>query len=407
MEALIILAILFAIGYLLISKGLAHKKKSPAKDPLAVKITVSTELGPASDREVPDCGAIQEGADGGWILNPKSPFPLTILDVDKQTATGIKELLDSLWRTYDRKVSQQLVEMVARTNLRCKEIEDYCSKYKPRFQKAIESLQKAHPEWANASELDRKDLLTEFREQAIMSLDMLPCNRIDSYPVLPVFLDEPEDVSIDDALIDKYSFELINFYFRYFENVGKVYRVPADRWDRKNFESLVEVNLARRGSEIPVEKLLSLLKLKEMNEMITDPEVKKFSKKADAIKYLTKDQGIKERLSKQMTYRELFQIMPLPEEFSNIDLEVVAKSWRYAEAVASIIANTYESCLASLEQKESLRGITSDIKGWEIHLYDEAPPYCKKVAERAFSSRQMPKLPAHIGCTCRAYPKFQ
>lgn len=407
MDSLITLLIIIGIIYWIFSKTFSGRKKTKAPN---ITVSVSTSTSSSSGaytRDLPNTGEVLQIPDGGWIINPKSSFPLTLLDVEKDTAINIKKIIDSHWANYDRDSKRKLVAIVARSNLRCKEIEDYVNKYKPRYEKEIENLQKSHSEWEDASELDKKDLLVEFQEQAIKSLDMLPCDRVDSFPVIALFHDQPEDATIDDALIDRYGFDLINYYFRYADKLDKVHRIPADHYGRKTFESLVDAGLAHRGASIPVEYLLSSLRLKDMNEMIKDPDIKPFRRKAQAIEYLAKQPDISGTLSKQMSFRELFQLLPLPEEFAEIDLDAVAKSWSHAEAVADILFDTYEGGLSYLDEKESVRGFSSDIKGWEIFLDDDAPAFCKKIAEKAKSTKRIPKLPAHIGCRCSAHPIYK
>ena len=48
-----------------------------------------------------------------------------------------------------------------------------------------------------------------------------------------------------------------------------------------------------------------------------------------------------ERLGKIVAFRELFQLQPLPNEFSEIDLKEVSKSWKYVSEVAFLIGHTY------------------------------------------------------------------
>lgn len=141
--------------------------------------------------------------------------------------------------------------------------------------------------------------------------------------------------------------------------------------------------------------------------MISDPSVKRFSRKAPAVEYFTRQPNLRDLLSSRMALRELFQLCPLPGEFSRIDLGAVARSWRHADAVARVIEATYRGGLASLDERQSVRGMGGDIIGWELHLDEDAPPFCKRVADKAAKSVRMPKVPAHIGCGCHIYPRFR
>jgi len=405
MELVIGLVLLAGIALWLFSRaGTGHAQKSEP----ASSVSVVTEVDSPAETEIPNCGDVVATDGGGWIINPKSPFPLTLVGTDRESAEKVRSLLDSLYSDGGREAHNELVGVVARSNLRCKEIEDYCEKYRPKFEGTIESLKRSSSEWIEASELDRMDLLQEFRQEALRSLEMLPCDRVDEFPTLPLFEDQPADLTVDDALIDRYGFDLVTFYFRYADKLEKVHVVAADHWARKKFEALVEAGLARRGKSIPMEALLATLRLKDMNEFVIDPAVKRFTRKANAIEYLASQPNTLDKLSKMVSFRELFQLVPFPGEFADLDLDAVAKSWRYSEAVSSIIADTYEGGLNSLQQSEFVTDISSDIIGWKLSINEEhAPPYCRKVAERINKTKAIPKMPAHIGCNCRVYPNYR
>ena len=163
------------------------------------EVIVTVRTSPSGSFDDPDTGSIIPAQHGGWILNPKSTFPLTVYGIDQSTANECKRLLDEGYSkgTYDH--ARSLLPIIARSNLRCREIDEYVATHKPRYLKKIAELKRSSPDWASASERDQEDLLETFREEAIESLDVRPyCD------LVTLFEGEPADITLDDALIDRF-----------------------------------------------------------------------------------------------------------------------------------------------------------------------------------------------------------
>jgi hypothetical protein len=355
---------------------------------------------PLSSGDYPDTGPVTAAPDGGWILNPKSTFPLTVYGIDLPTAQQLKSLLDRGYFLSTDEQAKTLVPLFVRFNLRCKEVDEYMRKFKPRYFKRLEQLKRSSPEWASASELDREDLLVGFRQLAIDSLEVRPgvCD------LAALFETEPQDASLDDALIDRFGFENLEFYFRYAGNVKKVHKIPAHHRDRERFERLAKAGLAVRGEDVPLSDILRALSLKELQQLVADLESPKFRKKADAINFLMSLPDIRARLTKVLAFRELFQLSPLPPEFSHINLERISASWYYAYQVAMLVAHTY---IAAGEATSKQREYEGDVvAGWELLCDEDCCTYCKGAAAKAYSNTQRPKVPFHIGCRCMVVPKL-
>jgi hypothetical protein len=107
----------------------------------------------------------------GWILNPDSTFSLTLIGTDKAIVVEIKGILD---QGYSDQVVQKLTPVIMRHKIRCKEIEDYVNIFKPIYQRKIDDLIKNSNDWKDSDEEDREDLLSEFEQSAIKSLDIQP-----------------------------------------------------------------------------------------------------------------------------------------------------------------------------------------------------------------------------------------
>lgn len=404
MEILVLLAIVVLVIIWAATRGMSARREAGTVKtrPSEPKITVPIQTTPSSSFDNPDTGPVTATSDGGWVLNPKSTFPLTVYGIDRATAEDLKRLLDQGYSlgTYDH--ARALVPLIARSNLRCKEVDEYIRRFKPQYLKTLEELKRSSGEWASASEPDREDLLSTFRQQAIDSLEVRPavCD------LETLFESEPLDTTIDDALIDRFGFETLQLYLRYAGNLAKVHVIPADHYDRDGFEKLVKVGLAIRGAEIPLSGILETLKLKDLKELVADLHPPSFRRKAQAIDFLMKLPDVKEGISKVVAFRELFQLKPLPAEFSHIDLDQISASWSCAHEIATLIAHTYVVA-GYATCKRQYQDDLSYITGWELSSDETSCPYCKCAAAKAYPKTQRPKVPLHIGCRCSVLPKLR
>lgn len=404
MGTLVLFAILFLAAYWLIKKS-KSRPTAPEKSfqTATPKFEIAVSIGTSSSTGLsnPDTGPVTGASHSGWTINPKSSRPLTLLGIDEQIAQNIKSLLDQSYSLGTYNQIRALAPLIVRSNLRCKEIDEYTTKFKPQYEKYIEQLKQSTSEWASASEKDREDLLSTFRTQAISQLDIRPYCDLET-----IFECAPSDATIDDSLIDRFGFDNLQLYLRYADNLEKVRVVPANHYDRTTFEKLVEARLAIRGQNISTAAMLETLKLKDMKEIVADLNSPPFKKKSQAIEYLSSVQDIRERLSKVLAFRELFQLTALPQEFSSIDLSKIAVSWKYAREIATLLVHTYTMGGYSARDKERYQEDFSFITGWELLLAndDNCCPYCKRAASANYPKNRKPLVPLHLGCRCSASP---
>ncbi len=386
----LLLAAFFLIIWLLYKK---HKKSHKKIEPL---ITIQTDFQTKSSFQTPDTGDVKSSADGGWIINPRSTFPLTIYGINEKEANELKMILEEGFTKGIYDVLPKLIPFIASSNLKCKEIDEYVKKFKPVYLKKIEELKKASVEWPTLSDNDKEDLLFTFRQAAIDSLDIRPnCN------LEYLFEYEPGDISIDDLLLQRYGYDLMQFYISRADRLDKVFIIPADHYYRKYFERLVEKKLAIQGADIPMNLILNALTLKEINEIISDLNMKPFTRKNKAVEYLLTVPDMKERLKREIAFRELFKLSPLPEEFNNINLEDISKAWKYTTEVATLLIETYISGGYAKRDFLERNKYLDTIKSWEIITAgDNACPYCKRLALKEYPKDVYPKVPLHIGCRC-------
>lgn len=388
------IVILLALALLILINNKNRSKK--IKDSSQHKITIQTNFGKSIGSTHIHTGDLLLKEDGTWIINPKSMFPLTIYGGSKQNVIELKELLEQAYTSSIYEIRDRIAELIARSNVRCKEIDDYIKKYKPLYYQKLEQLKRESVEWESLSDIDKADLLVSFRQKAIDSLDIRPpCN------LEYLFECEPEDFTIDDLLIERYGFELIKFYLSHANNLDKVFIIPADHYYRKYFEQLVEKKLAIRGLDIPLNLILNTLTLKEMNEIVADLQITPFTRKSKGIEYLLSLSDIIERLKYKVAFRELFKLCPLPDEFSKLSLEDISRSWNYINEVSMLLATTYinggYAYRDFIEKKEYIDVVES----WEIlTVGEDACPYCKRLASKKYAKKNYPRVPFHIGCRC-------
>jgi hypothetical protein len=395
MEFLILILILILIAggiwYYLRSKGSASVAK-PTEVELPIKITVTTSSGGSTAPEKVNTGAITETSDGGFILNPKSPFPLTITGLARSEANTLKSYLDEE-SNWDRKLLE-IIFLVAKYNVHCREIDEYVAKYRSQYLGTIERLKTQSSEWNSASEKDKKDLLAEFKQQAIEELPEKPGSNQEILSIL--FEHEPVDATADDQLISLFGrdMETYRFYLYELKSIGKVQIVPADHYYRKSYETLVQKGVAKRGQDIGLAEILDGLRLKDVNEVLLQGLIEKpFGRKAKAIEFALTVPNMVERLNKQIAFRELFQITK-PE---GIDVAEIQKCYEHANAVAFLLRNTYLSGVRTLRELEQAKDTPFDY--WEIFA-EECCKICRHLHGKRYKRRPSRLPPFHIGCDC-------
>ncbi len=388
MEYLILALIAAGIWYYFKAKKPEHHDGSP-KIELPIKITVSSSPDSSFSPDKVDSGAITETIDG-FILNPKSPCPLTITDLTRAEAVALKGYLDEEVN-WGRKI-REIAYILAQSNGKCKEVDEYVEKYRPQYLASIERLKAESPEWNVAPEKDKEDLLSEFRQEALNVLPVKPSNPevLDA-----LFEDAPSDVTADDKLIEMFDqdTELYRFYVSQLWSAGQVRNVPADDYYRKRYEALVQKGLARRGQDIALEEILSGLRLKDINQAIQGLIEKPFGRKAKAIEFALTVPDIKDRLGKHVAFREMFQIRK-PE---GVDVQEIQRCYKHANAVATILRDTYVSGIRTLKTLNEAKG--ADFDYWEI-CAEGCCAHCAPFHGKKYKRKPSKIPPFHIGCGC-------
>ncbi|MBI3406123.1 MAG: hypothetical protein HY046_11785 [Acidobacteria bacterium] len=237
---------------------------------ISITATTDPELKRGTAENV-DLGDLEATPDGGWILNPKSSFPLTLYGSTKDVVLNLKILLDDSCVGSWNELLPKISGLFCQANLRCKEIETYIQTQKAIYFQRIKELKESSLEWRHSSERDQLDLLEEFRRVAIEHLRVKP-----QADLKVLFEGQPKDMSVDDKLIGKYGYDVTVFFLKRAPYGGKLYVIPADHYDRRNWEKLTELGIASRGDDIPLTTILSALTLKKMAELVEDLKVPRF-----------------------------------------------------------------------------------------------------------------------------------
>lgn len=401
MEVFFVIAIVAVIWW-----WVRNSKKTKAGPPPAaptdavLRVSIST-TGPLSRRDDPpmEVGALTPAGPNRWVLNPASPLPLTLEGADRSVAEAVRELLRSQER-WQQKVPG-LALLIARHNLRFKEVDDFVAQLKPKFDSEVSNQISRSEEWASASELDRADLRTEFEEAALESLGVSV-----GQANLGLLLDGPPPaLDADDEIIRGFGDEagLYAFYLSQLGRSASVMIVKADDWGRKSWERLVETGHALRGKDIPVQSLLEGLRLKDLNELLSGTIEKPLGRKAKALEAALALPDLPDRLSQQISFREVFQVLPP----ADADVAALHASFGWANEVAGLVQRTYVTGVQTLEaiqERKKEKGIYDawEIRNWEEPLPACARPYCKK-----YDRLPAKRPPFHVGCDCRLENSFK
>ena len=337
---------------------------------------------------------IKQDVNGYWILNPSAPFELTVMNKDRFVVQKIRNLLD------DNEISSylkhhKLISFFAEHNLKIKEIEEYKNKYKRIYLAKIEYLKNNSSEWHTLGEIDKEDLMIEFREKAIE----LIYEKAYYNDLYALFECEPEDFTIADELIQEYGYEIIKTYLGYANNIDVITYIRSDGYSRPEFEKMVDLGLAIRGNNIEKEEILKMLSLNVLNQ-IANTE-KKFYRKNKAIEYIMTLSNVEQMIGKYISFRSLFKLQPLPPKYSSLNHADILKLWNYQEHEVRLLCYTYNHSYYAWRDLNN----TTESKYLNVGYTTVPHPtnncLCAKVMSlKKYTKNNPPRVPCHIGCAC-------
>lgn len=344
--------------------------------------------------------SVQKLHDGDYLINPGASFELTLYNADKDKIDLFVDALNQSINQSPYNMIQNLIRILIVADIRCREIDVYVDEYRPKYEKCVEELIKKHPDWKDANEGDRKDILKEVRQTALGMIYVRPDVELDH-----LFEYYPWDDPLPRKVLQKYPLNVISKYIRVWDEKMEVEVIPADNADRNLYEQMVELGLAIRGRDIPTEKILTTLKMDQMREIASKCDVKIPRKKEEAAKTLSDIEGITEYLDENVSFRELFQLAPLPDEFKDVEIKKVGEFIKYCRVIADLIGRTY--IFAYYEGRRDY----SDgdyIEGYKVSVGDMSTcPYCKELAKKKYSKKNRPRPPFHLACRCNVISKIR
>lgn len=323
------------------------------------------------------------------VINPNRSFELTLYNANSAIVKKVVSIIkdENLWNK-----SKELVPLFSLHNIRCKEVEEYISKYKPHYLKLTQELIDSSQEYQEATEKDKEIIENEFKESVLNKLpERAHCDLIKLFDYSDI------DCTIDDKIVDKYGFEVISKYFGLNHYSGKV----ITHWERKDFEDLIKAGLVFTSDEIDREEILTAQTLKILNK-ICDKEESFFKRKNKAIEYLQENPELLKNIGKHVSTRNLFKLKPLPNELEDLNIEEIQNHWVFLKEYTSLIVDTYNS---SERHYEDTKGDISWVKKFSIEKHEDFDSECvclraREESKKKYSKSNPPKLPFHIGCNC-------
>lgn len=318
------------------------------------------------------------------VVNPKSSFPVTLYNAPQKY---LKQVAVILKNEEYRKVTE-LFPLFAEHNILCKEIEEYIAKYKPLYLAHIQKAQEESSEYKDASEMDKKDLNQEFKEEAISLLYEQAESDLQ-------YLFDYNDIAttVDDELIKYYGFENISKYMKLQNKVGKV----ITSWERKEIEELAKTDLISLIDDIDLEEILITQPLKILNA-IAEKEEAHFKRKKAAITYIKKE-DLGHNLGNHLATRKIFKVNPLPDKYANANMQEIANSWTYLRAYLYLLESTHRD---GERNYEDINRSNSWIDKWILEPgYNSTCLRAVEECKKSYTRSNPPKMPFHVGCNCR------
>ena len=344
--------VLLIVIFFLLGISMAKKKKENKEPKVAPTYTSKINISDSAEYiEDETYNEPIKQVTNGWIINPKCPFELTVMDCDFETASTIRKLCNES----DWKAKHELLALFATKNIRIKEIDAYKKKYASLYFKRIEELKATSKEYLNAEQKDKSDMLEEFKITAQDCIYELP-----DYDVYNLFIED--NVTIDDDLLQRYGFDCLEAYLNYYGKIGSVVTVSKDAFYRPAFEKMVEKGIAIRGKDIPATEILFVQNLKTLNAIANNPD-KEFKRKNQAIEYILNDEKAASRIGEYVSFRELFKLLPLPHEYDALDVDAILRVWESHKVEIELLIRTY---------KES-------VYNWKCYMETICPTICRRV----------------------------
>ena len=299
-----------------------------------LKLNVTVTSGISAQKKNIDTsisGSIIKKGEDLFVINPNAPYQLTLMVKESDVAFKIKDYLDSecIWEHTTNKA----IYLFARHNVRCLELDNEISRIIGAINSVVEKQKENSVEWKESSEKDKLDMETEFRLNALNALEQKPVNE---YGLEYLIKTQVKSIEEDDEILSYFENreDLYDFFVRRLEKNNRIQQIPANDYQRKNWETLVELGFALRGQDLGMEEIIEMIRMKDINEMFSDRIDKPFARKAKAYEFALSQSDIKDKLSHIISFRELFKI----KIDAKYDVEEIKKCWETARAQYDLVA---------------------------------------------------------------------
>ena len=312
-----------------------------------IQPTITPDSSSATDEQIQERGRAQKSA-LQVVVGDGTAFPLTIVGVSKDIVTELLSVIDGLHPTHS-----SVAELVALTGLRCKEIDEFVEKCRPRYAEAIARYKE------EKSAFDEQGANGDMDEPE--APDPVAACGLEAYPYLditPLFEGESFSAEFGRELVLKYGFENLQSWCNQWSRGPRP--VPEGHAHRRRCDDLVRVGLATWG-----------------------PPMKKRGKSGPA-----------------------FTIVRPPELPDATEL----RGWiRRCETEGELIHHTYlmaRSCGARNEIDPDMLEILNALKVTPVDD-DRTCPYCHRMGGKKYLPNQGPRPPFHLGCRCSMLEIFK
>lgn len=362
----------------------------------------------------PVADPIVQTEDKGWTLYPKSTFPLTFYGaLNQETAQLLKQHFDVLCFSESdnpdeaedeakkleqekelEKYQQDILLLITRNSLRCKEVDEYINVYKPFYMHKLEEQVKGSATWEIADQTEKHTLLNKFKATALSSFEI-------KYGVnlAALFEGESGKLSLVTSIIEKFGAELLRFYFEKKKEIPYpgVHRVNKEnKQELAMFDRLKKENLALHAEQIPIADILELIDYEPLRLMLYDVRPNGFLDKNEAIEFGCKIHDMYDRAKKAVEFEYLFQLQPFPEKFGRDDFHDFLKGFEYAYEIYSLVFLTIMG--ADFNLKIYLEEQPKKLPWHVVNKY--CCPSCKDLIKLEYPTDSCPRLPHHVGCNC-------
>lgn len=308
--------------------------------------------------------------DESFVLNPNGSISLKIYNVEHKNIIEIKNILKQGFILGSTECAKMLVPIVIKTNLKCKQIDDYVTKYKDDFSNGIE-----------------------------------PPIILFNYPSL-IFSYQSQNFNEIQKLIETYNYKNIYFYVKHSGGPLKIKRIKKTQRDYNKYIDLCSAGLAETGDKIPLNEILGTMSINEIKDILPLRNKIEYNRKNKIIDFLLNDSNLSEIIKTYIPFDEFFMILPFYKG-CKLTCEDISTAIDYSLEISEIICHTYfhsnnQQFYNDIKDDKTIIGIKI-ISVNDSRLCD----LCERIsAKECYQKDKRIIPPFHIGCRCEATPVF-